>query len=75
MTQFRKLFYDTYLVNPSLNVILGAELVNWISANALFVNDYDLRISLDQKGYHPGKLTWGFNFQNTNNNTYSPVFK
>lgn len=75
MTQFRKSFYDTYLVYPSLNVILGAELINWISANAQFVNDYDLRIPLDQKGYQPGKLTWGFNFQNTNNNTYSPVFK
>lgn len=75
MTQFRKSFYDTYLVYPSLNVILGAELVNWISANAQFVNDYDLRIPLDQKGFQPGKLTWGFNFQNTNNNTYSPVFK
>lgn len=75
MTQFRKLFYDTYLVNPSLNVILGAELVNWISINAQFAYDYDLRISLDQKGFQPGKLTWGFNFQNTNNNTHSPVFK
>ncbi|MCU0401401.1 MAG: amino acid ABC transporter substrate-binding protein [Algoriphagus sp.] len=75
MTQFRKLFYDTYLVYPSLNVIMGAELVNWISSNAQFVYDYDLRNSLDQKGFQPGKLTWGFNFQNTNNNTYSPVFK
>lgn len=75
MTQFRKLFYDTYLVYPSLNVILGAELVHWISTNAQFVYDYDLRVTLDQKGYQPGKLTWGFNFQNTNNNTYSPVFK
>ena len=75
MTQFRKSFYDTYLVNPSLNVILGAELVNWISINAQFAYDYDLRISLDQKGFQPGKLTWGFNFQNTNNNTHSPVFK
>ena len=75
MTQFRKSFYDTYLVNPSLNVILGAELVNWISANAQFAYDYDLRNSLDQKGFQSGKLTWGFNFQNTNNNAYSPVFK
>jgi hypothetical protein len=75
MSQFRKSFYDTYLVYPSLNVILGAELVYWISANAQFVYDYDLRVTLDQKGYQPGKLTWGFNFQNTNNNTYSPVFK
>ena len=75
MTQFRKVFYDSYLAYPSLNVILGAELVNWISINAQFAYDYDLRISLDQKGFQPGKLTWGFNFQNTNNNTHSPVFK
>ena len=75
MTQFRKVFYDSYLAYPSLNVILGAELVNWISANAQFAYDYDLRNSLDQKGFQSGKLTWGFNFQNTNNNAYSPVFK
>ena len=75
MSQFRKVFYEKYLAYPSLNVLLGAELVNWISTNAQFVNDFDIRVALDQKGYQPGKLTWGFNFQNTNNNTYSPVFK
>lgn len=75
MGQFNKLYYENYLNYPSLNVILGAELVNWISANAEFVNNFDLRKTLDRKGYQPGKLTWGFNFQNSNNNTYSPVFK
>jgi hypothetical protein len=75
MTQFRKVFYDKYLANPTLNVLLGAELINWVSSNAEFVNDFDIRSTLHQKGFQPGKLTWGFNFQNTNNNTYSPVFK
>jgi hypothetical protein len=75
MSQFRKVFYEKYLTYPSLNVLLGAELVNWISTNAQVENDFDLRSTLDQKGYQPGRLTWGFNFQNTNNNTYSPVFK
>jgi hypothetical protein len=75
MGQFNKIFYEHYLNYPSLNVILGAELINWISANAEFVNDYNIRKTLDQNGYQPGKLTWGFNFQNSNNNTYSPVFK
>lgn len=75
MNSFKSAYYDKFLNYPSFNVILGAELINWISSNALFVNDFDIRFSLDQKNYQPGKLTWGFNFQNSNNNTYSPVFK
>jgi hypothetical protein len=39
------------------------------------VQDYDLRPSLDKNGNQPGRLTWGFNFQKVNNNSYSPVFK
>jgi len=75
MGQFNKMYYENYLNYPSLNVILGAELVNWISENAEFVNDFNIRKTLDRKGYQPGKLTWGFNFQNSNNNMYSPVLK
>jgi hypothetical protein len=75
VSEFRKAYYDNYLAYPSLNVILGAELVSWISSNAEFVNDFNIRNTLNQKGFQPGKLTWGFNFQNKNNNTYSPVFK
>ncbi|MBC6368798.1 ABC transporter substrate-binding protein [Algoriphagus sp. AK58] len=75
MVAFKKAFYDKYLAYPSLNVVLGAELVNWVSANAQFINNFDIRKTLDQKTYQPGKLTWGFNFRDTNNNTYSPVFK
>lgn len=75
MDEFRKVYYENYLSYPSLNVILGAELVHWISFNAEFVNNFNIRNTLDVRSYQPGKFTWGFNFQNSNNNTYSPVFK
>jgi hypothetical protein len=75
MDAFRDLFYEKHLQFPSINSLLGAELVHWIHSNAEFANDFDLRPSLDQKGYQPGRLSWGFNFQKVNNNSYSPVFK
>lgn len=75
MDAFRDLFYEKHLQFPSINALLGAELVHWIHSNAEFANDFDLRPSLDQKGYQPGRLSWGFNFQKVNNNRYSPVFK
>ena len=75
MENFRNLFYEKHLIFPSLNAILGAELMYWVQANAEFAHDYDLRARVDQRGYQEGKLTWGFNFQKVNNNSYSPVFK
>ncbi len=75
MNTFRDVFYEKHLQFPSINSLLGAELVYWIHSNAEFANDFDLRPSLDQKGYQPGRLSWGFNFQKVNNNRYSPVFK
>ena len=75
MESFRNLFYEKHLIFPSLNAILGAELMYWVQANAEFAYDYDLRARVDQRGYQEGQLTWGFNFQKVNNNSYSPVFK
>ena len=75
MNEFRKAYYDNYLAYPSINVILGTELVNWISSNTEFIYDFNIRNTLNEKGFQQGKLTWGFNFQNANNNTYSPIFK
>ena len=75
MDTFRDLFYEKHLQFPSTNALLGAELVHWIHSNAEFANDFDLRPSLDRKGYKSGRLSWGFNFQKVNNNSYSPVFK
>jgi hypothetical protein len=75
MDAFRDLFYEKHLQFPSTNALLGAELVHWIHSNAEFANDFDLRPSLDRNGYQSGRLSWGFNFQKVNNNSYSPVFK
>jgi len=36
---------------------------------------FDLRRNLDQKAYESGWLTYGFNFQNSTNNNYVPLFK
>ena len=73
--QFRDQFYEQYLGFPSLNAILGLELVYWLGENETATFDFDLRRSLNQNAFQPGKLTWGFNFQNSNNNSYAPVFK
>ena len=75
MDDFRKLYYSKHLQFPSTNSLLGAELVHWVNTNAEFAQDFDLRPSLDKNGKQTGRLTWGFNFQNVNNNSYSPVFK
>ncbi len=75
MDDFRKLYYSKHLQFPSTNSLLGAELVHWVHNNAEFAQDFDIRPSLDKNGKQTGRLTWGFNFQNVNNNSYSPVFK
>ena len=75
MDDFRKLYYSKHLQFPSTNSLLGAELVHWVHTNAEFAQDFDLRPSLDKNRKQTGRLTWGFNFQNVNNNSYSPVFK
>jgi len=72
---FQELYYEKHLQYPSTNALLGAELMHWVFTNAEFASDFDLRPSLNQKGYQAGRLTWGFNFQKVNNNSYSPVFK
>lgn len=75
MIQFRDKYYEQYLAYPMMNSVLGFELVYWLSANSTASLGFDLRRSLDQRSFQPGKLTWGFNFQNSNNNSYTPVFK
>ena len=75
MNLFRDQYYEQFLAYPMMNSILGYELVYWLGSNSTSSFDFDLRRSLDQRSFQPGKLTWGFNFQKSNNNSYSPVFK
>ena len=75
MREFRDTYYEQFLAYPMMNTVLGSELIYWLAANATSTLDYDLRRSLNQKAFQPGNLTWGFNFQNSNYNSYAPVFK
>lgn len=75
MQQFKDNFYAQNLVYPSLNATIGRELVFWLSSNMGPSKGFDLRRNLDQSAFQTGKVTWGFNFQNSNNNRYVPVFK
>ncbi|MCS5489769.1 ABC transporter substrate-binding protein [Algoriphagus limi] len=74
MVQLKDQFYRSYSFFPSTNSILGTELVYWLYSNLNPDLDTDFRTSLDQQVFQAGKLTWGFNFQNSNSNRYVPVF-
>ena len=73
MNTFRDRFYERNLIFPSLNAILGRELIYWIHTNQ--GKGKDLRNSLDFQSFQPGRLTFGFNFQNNNSNQFSPILK
>jgi len=68
-------YYAKYLIYPSLNSIQGIELVYWLQSNISPSLGMDLRRSLDQKAFQQGKYSWGYNFRESNNNTYVPVFR
>ncbi|NVJ85712.1 MAG: hypothetical protein HWE15_05360 [Algoriphagus sp.] len=75
MVQLKDRFYQEYSLFPSSNSVLGYEMVYWLATHFRPDSETDFRTSLDQQVFQPGKLTWGFNFQNTNSNRYVPVFK
>ena len=75
MNLFRDQYYEQYLGFPSWNTILGVDLIHWLGSNQTSSMGYELRRSLDLNSFQSGKLTWGFNFQNSNNNSFAPVFK
>lgn len=74
MKQWRNTYYQKYLTLPSMNSSIGGELVFWISSNMSDSKGFDLRANLNKSAFEVGNLTWGFNFQNSNNNNYVPVF-
>ena len=75
MKSLKEKFYEKYLAYPSINAILGAELVFWIQSNSDLKYGLGFRENLDQKAFQSGKYTYGFNFRNSTNNLYSPVLK
>lgn len=75
MRSWKRDFYKKYLSLPSMNTTLGRELIYWLSTHMTETKGFDLRRNLDRAGYERGQLTWGFNFQNSHNNQYVPVFR
>jgi len=75
MKAFKEKFYEKYLVYPSLNAVLGAELIYWIQTNSDLKFGVDFRNNLDQRSFQNGRYTYGFNFRNATNNQYSPILK
>lgn len=75
MQNFRNRFYERYSIYPSINASTGRELVFWVAANLSDSKGFDFRKNLDQAAFQNGRLSWGFNFQNSNSNQYVPVFK
>lgn len=75
MQNFKARFYERYSMYPSINASTGRELIYWVAANLSDSKGFDLRDNLDRAAFQQGKLSWGFNFQNSNSNQFVPVFK
>lgn len=73
MKEFREEFFTKNFIYPSINVLLGYDLLNWLQSNLSMRTNF--RRSLDINGYQSGKFNWGYNFRESNNNQYVPVFK
>ncbi len=75
VSEFRKEFYDRYLMYPSVNAHLGYDMVHWLSETLNRTSGFELAKSLNQKGRIEGKVSYGLDFKNSKNNTYVPVLK
>jgi ABC-type branched-subunit amino acid transport system substrate-binding protein len=72
---FREKFNLENINYPSFNAHLGYELMYWVSETINPYKGFDFRKNLNQNAFTEGKLTYGFNFTDSNNNTYVPIFK
>ncbi|MCH6201119.1 ABC transporter substrate-binding protein [Aquiflexum sp. LQ15W] len=72
---FRTGFNEQYGKFPSLNMHLGYELVNWIAQTISPAEGFDFRSNLNKNGFSQGKITYGFDFRDSNNNRYVPVLR
>lgn len=72
---FRTDFNEEYGKFPSLNMHLGYELAYWIAKTINPTDGFDFRKNLNKNGFNQGKITYGFDFRDSNNNKYVPVLK
>lgn len=72
---FRTGFNEEYGKFPSLNMHLGYELAYWIAQTLSPDQGFDFRKNLNKNGFNQGKITYGFDFRDSNNNRYVPVLR
>lgn len=72
---FRTGFNEEYGKFPSLNMHLGYELAYWIAETINPNQGFDFRKNLNKNGFKQGKVTYGFDFRDSNNNRYVPVLR
>jgi len=75
MEIFRNGFNEEYGKFPSLNMHLGYELINWIAETINPSKGFDFRKNLNENRFKQGKITYGFDFLDVNNNRYVPLLK
>ncbi|HLW20129.1 MAG TPA: ABC transporter substrate-binding protein [Cyclobacteriaceae bacterium] len=75
VNDFREKFFETYNVYPGLNAHLGYEIIHWITNVVNSDKGFDFKKNLDQAAFQDGKLTFGFDFKNSNSNNFVPILK
>ena len=75
VNDFRDNFFQQFNVYPGLNAHLGYELIYWISSTINREKGFDFQKNLNQSAFQKGKLTFGFDFRNSNSNNYVPILR
>lgn len=75
VTDFRERYFRQFNVYPGLNAHLGYELIHWVGGTINRERGFDFRKNLDQAAFQKGKLTFGFDFRNSNSNNYVPILR
>lgn len=73
--QFKEEYLMRHLVYPSLNVSTGYELLFFIQSIFEQSTKRDWRESLNKAAFREGKISYGFNFKQSQSNGYVPVFR
>lgn len=75
VSEFRDRYFKEFNVYPGLNAHLGYELIHWVSNTINRDRGFDFQKNLDQAAFQNGRLTFGFDFRNSNSNNYVPILR
>lgn len=75
IAEFRERFFKSYNVYPGFNAHLGYEIIYWITHVVNKERGFDFQKNLNQLAFQDGKLTFGFDFRNSNSNNFVPILR